>query len=176
MPKQLFSLEELPPDAVPAPTGGHAPTGAAAPEPNRRRQNRAVAMQFLYGWEVSQPQNLSNAVYTFFTTQEKAREFYSFAEELANGVVEKIADVDEAIRTYAQNWQFHRIAKVDLSILRLAIYELLFRSDIPPVVTINEAIELSKTFSAPESRRFINGVLDKIKSQLSRPSREAVAP
>jgi len=66
-----------------------------------------------------------------------------------------------------------RMAKVDLSILRLAVFELLFRDDIPPVVSINEAIDLAKDYSSKESRRFINGVLDKIKTTLTRPLRTA---
>jgi N utilization substance protein B len=133
-------------------------------------------MQFLYAWDISKPANLAVAIHAFFTAQEKPRDYYTFAEELVNGVATKLADIDEVIRAYAQNWHFDRIAKVDLAILRLASYELLYRSDIPPVVSINEAIELSKAFSVPESKRFINGMLDKIKDQLTRPLREAVAP
>ena len=64
-----------------------------------------------------------------------------------------------------------RIARVDLAILRLAVFELLFRPDIPPIVSINEAIDLAKTFSSGESRRFINGVLDSVKGRLNRPLR-----
>ncbi|MDR2863358.1 MAG: transcription antitermination factor NusB [Puniceicoccales bacterium] len=150
---------------------------AAPPEraPNPRRQNRIAAMQFLYAWDASRPEDLNESVRRFFTGQERKREHYVFAEELVYGVIEHLGDADEAIRAYAQNWAFERIAKVDLAILRLAVYELLFRRDIPPVVTINEAIELAKTFSAEDSRRFVNGILDRVKTRLNRPSREAVA-
>ena len=75
--------------------------------------------------------------------------------------------------SHANNWKFERIAKVDLSILRLAIYELLYRNDIPPIVSINEAIDLSKVFSNPDSKRFINGILDKMKDRINRPLRKA---
>ncbi|MDR2981404.1 MAG: transcription antitermination factor NusB [Puniceicoccales bacterium] len=140
---------------------------------NPRHANRIAAMQFLYSWDTCQPANLVEFTRQFFTTQEEKREFYSFAEELVSGAIEHISETDEAIRLYAKNWAFDRIAKVDLAILRLAIYELLHRRDIPPVVTINEAIELAKIFSASDAKRFINGILDRVKAQLNRPLREA---
>ncbi|MGJ3241355.1 MAG: transcription antitermination factor NusB [Opitutales bacterium] len=104
---------------------------------------------------------------------ESIRTWFSFGEELALGTVENIGEIDAIIRERAKNWDFNRIAKVDLTILRLALYELLHRPDIPPVVTINEAIELSKQFSGPDSRRFINGILDQVSLTLDRPLREA---
>ena len=73
-----------------------------------------------------------------------------------------------------KNWYFNRIAKVDLSILRLAIFELNHRLDIPPIVSINEAIELSKILSNTDSKRFINGILAQLKAKLNRPLRTAV--
>jgi len=69
-----------------------------------------------------------------------------------------------------------RIAAVDRNVLRLAIYEMLYRDDIPPVVSINEAIELAKKFGGAESGRFVNGILDQVRKQLTRPAREAVTP
>jgi len=75
----------------------------------------------------------------------------------------------------AQNWEFDRIAKIDLAILRIAMFEMLHRKDIPPVVSINEAIDISKQFSNADSKRFINGILDRLKDQLGRDSRKASA-
>ncbi|MEM9227609.1 MAG: transcription antitermination factor NusB, partial [Verrucomicrobiota bacterium] len=147
------------------------PESAAAPTP--RRANRITAMQFLYMCEASPPAQLTDALYQFFTTQEQERDFYAFGEELAHGAWENLAAVDAAIRRHAANWTMERIAKVDLAILRLAIYELLFRRDIPPVVTINEAVDLSKAFSTPDAKRFINGILDKLSGTLDRPLRSA---
>jgi N utilization substance protein B len=72
----------------------------------------------------------------------------------------------------AHNWEFERIAKIDLAILRLAMFEMLHRKDIPPVVSINEAIDLSKQFSNADSKRFINGILDRLKDQLGRDARK----
>lgn len=141
--------------------------------PSRRRESRIAAVQFLYIWEVNRPDNLIEGVRTFFEGKEREREYYSFAEELIFGAVEKMDQVDERIRSLAKNWDFKRIAKVDLSILRLAVFEILFRRDIPPIVSINEAIDLSKVLSNLDSKRFINGILDRLKDQLDRPLREA---
>jgi len=89
-------------------------------------------------------------------------------------MVVHLQEIDERIRRYCENYEFHRISAVDRNVLRLAIYEMLYRDDIPPVVSINEAIELAKTFGGAESGRFVNGILDRVKNDLTRPLREAV--
>ncbi|HTB62611.1 MAG TPA: transcription antitermination factor NusB [Opitutales bacterium] len=144
-----------------------------ASKSSRRRECRAAAMQFLYMWDVNTGDDRAGALLSFFSTQEHPREHYAFAEELIQGTLDNQAAIDELIKTNAHNWAFNRIARVDLAILRLGIYELLHRRDIPPVVTINEAIELGKSFSNPDSRRFLNGILDKVKDSLDRPARTA---
>ncbi len=141
---------------------------------SQRRENRMSAIQFLYQWEMNRPESLADEMYLFFGNQENDRSYYAFAEELINGTIGKIEIIDEEIASHASNWTFERIAKVDLSILRLAIFELLYRTDIPPIVSINEAIDLSKTFSNADSKRFINGILDKMKNKIDRPLRKAV--
>ncbi len=151
--------------------------GEAAPaekKPSRRRENRIAAMQFLYSWDLNPSEVRADAIYTFFENRSYPRNYYVYAEDLVRGTLDNLDPVDAKIRELARNWDFHRIARVDLAILRLAIYELLFRTDIPPVVTINEAIELGKTYSSEESKRFINGILDKMKDSLTRPLRSAV--
>lgn len=140
---------------------------------SRRRDNRIAAVQFLYMWEANPPKNLDDEMMNFFTSQEKPREYFSFSEELVHGVVEHAEEIDNVIREHAKNWDFKRIARVDLAILRLAIYEMLYRKDIPPVVSINEAIDLSKLFSIPDAKRFINGILDQFKLKIDRPLRDA---
>jgi N utilization substance protein B len=102
----------------------------------------------------------------------KPREHYAFGEELIHGVIEHCDEIDGRIRGLAQNWDFDRIAKIDLAILRLAIFEMIHRKDIPPVVSINEAIDLSKLFSNADAKRFINGILDKLKDQVGRDARK----
>ncbi|HKP92956.1 MAG TPA: transcription antitermination factor NusB, partial [Chthoniobacterales bacterium] len=99
-----------------------------------------------------------------------------FAQPLIDGMIAHLPEVDERIRKYCANYDFHRISAVDRNVLRLAIYEMLYRDDIPPVVSINEAIELAKTFGGPDSGRFVNGILDRVKGDLNRPLREAAPP
>src|SRR5438094_9645987 len=97
-----------------------------------------------------------------------------FAQPLIEGMVVHLPEIDDRIRRYCENYEFRRISPVDRNILRLAIYEMLHRADIPPVVSINEAIELAKTFGGAESGRFVNGILDRVRKNLDRPAREAV--
>lgn len=138
-----------------------------------RRENRKCAVQFLYQWELNKPEQLNDALRVFLESRDEPRDDFAFAEELIHGTIEHIKEIDAEILAHAANWKFERIAKVDLSILRLAIHELLHRRDIPPVVSINEAIELGKIFSNADSKRFINGILDQIKNKLDRPLRNA---
>lgn len=140
---------------------------------SQRRKNRMAAIQFLYQWELNRPEELADGICQFFEHQEEGRDYYAFAEELVNGVIGHIAAIDAEITARAANWTFDRIAKVDLAILRLSIFELLHRNDIPPIVSINEAIDLSKVFSSPDSKRFINGILDQMKNTITRPLRKA---
>ena len=142
----------------------------------QRRDGRMSAVQFLYAWSLNPPQNLAEDLRVFFeeqTTTEKPREHYHYGEELINGAIQQQAEIDARIRQLAHNWEFDRIARIDLAILRMAIYEMLFRKDIPPIVSINEAIDLSKQFSTADSKRFINGILDRLKDSLGRDSRKA---
>lgn len=139
----------------------------------QRRDGRVAALQFLYAWSLNQPKNLAEDLRVFFEGCEQPREHYSFGEELIHGVIEHIVDIDARIKELAHNWEFDRIAKIDLAILRLAMFEMMFRKDIPPVVSINEAIDLSKEFSNADAKRFINGILDRLKGQLGRDARKA---
>ena len=146
---------------------------SSKPQFAQRRAGRVAALQYLFAWSINPPTNLANDLQAFFETQENPRETYSYGEEIINGVIEHIADLDARIKGLAHNWEFERIAKIDLAILRLAMFEMLFRKDVPPVVSINEAIDLSKQFSNADAKRFINGILDRLKDQLGRDSRKA---
>ena len=140
---------------------------------NRRHDNRVAAMQFLYSWESQRHPDLVTALFDFFSEQDQPRDYYSFAEELIHGVIKDINLIDEVVKRFTENWAFDRIAKVDLAILRLAIFELMRRNDIPPVVTINEAVDIAKSFSTDESKRFVNGILDRYKGEIGRDPRKA---
>jgi len=141
----------------------------------QRRESRVAALQYLYAWSLNPPAELADDLRVFFENREKARDEYAFGEELIHGVIAHAADIDARIRALAQNWEFDRIAKIDLAILRLAIFEMLYRKDIPPVVSINEAIDLSKQFSNADAKRFINGILDRLKDDLGRDARRPTA-
>ena len=139
----------------------------------QRRDGRVAAMQFLYAWSLNAPKNLAEDLRTFFEGCEEPREHYAFGEEVIHGVIEHSGEIDAQIKALAHNWDFDRIAKIDLAILRVAMFEMMFRKDIPPVVSINEAIDLSKQFSNADAKRFINGILDRLKSQLGRDAGKA---
>ena len=138
----------------------------------QRRDCRAAAFQYLYAWSVNHPANLAEDLRLFFEHLEQPRDYYAFAEELIHGAIEHIEELDGHIKALAHNWEFDRVAKIDLAILRLAMFEMLHRKDIPPVVSINEAIDLSKLYSSLDAKRFINGVLDRMKDKLGRDSRK----
>jgi N utilization substance protein B len=142
-----------------------------------RRENRIAAMQFLYQWSINKSDDLPGDLRMFFkeleSEHEHPRDYYGFAEELIHGTIHHLEEIDNEIRKYLRNWDFTRIARIDLAILRLAIFEMLKRPDIPPIVSINEAIDMSKEFSIPDAKRFINGILDQFKLTLNRPLRSA---
>jgi N utilization substance protein B len=137
----------------------------------QRRDGRVAALQYLFSWSLNTPTNLTEELRVFFENQEQPRDHYAFGEELIHGVLEHIQDIDTRIKALAHNWEFERIAKIDLAILRIAMFEMIYRKDIPPIVSINEAIDLSKQFSNADAKRFINGILDRLREQLGRDSR-----
>jgi len=89
-------------------------------------------------------------------------EIRKFSEELVNGTLTHLEEIDDRIRKAAEHWKMERMASVDRNIMRFAVFELLYRSDIPPAVTINEALDIAKKYSSSEAASFINGLLDKI--------------
>ena len=161
----------------------------------KRREARERAVQFLFQHDLNPPENLSGALNEFWDTQRAAAiagekgpatwgqpvqlppptaeeaETRLFADPLIRGALEHRDAIDEHIKKHAKNWEFHRIAAVDRNIMRLAIYEMLFREDIPPIVSINEAVDIAKKFSTQDSGKFVNGILDKVRSELMRPAR-----
>jgi N utilization substance protein B len=161
----------------------------------KRREARERTVQFLFQHDLNPPENLDEALAHFWESQRAAAiaeekgaanwgqpielppptadeaEVRLFAEPLIRGTLEHRDEADTVIKKHAKNWDLHRIAAVDRNILRLAIYEMLHRDDIPPVVSINEAVDIAKKFSTQDSGKFVNGILDKVKSELLRPAR-----
>ena len=103
---------------------------------------------------------------------EQDHEYFSYAVELIAGVLEKNEILDSIIRELVENWEFSRIAKVELAMLRVALFELKYRLDVPPVVINDETLEISRDFSSEDSRKFLNGVLDKAMLKMARPTRK----
>ena len=90
----------------------------------------------------------------------------AFARLLVAGTIEHVAEIDEFIRNHLDSWEFGRISRVDLAILRISVYPLLYQKDLHPSIVINEAVAISKEFGSDDSYKFINGILDNIKNEL----------
>ena len=135
--------------------------------PEQMRQARESALQMLYGWEMS-GDALPEAIAGVRDLQLRppVAERDALAVELAHGTARTLDRIDPLIAGAATNWRLERIAVIDRLVLRLAVYELLERPDVPAPVVINEALELARTFSAPDAVRFVNGVLDAIRKRI----------
>ena len=142
------------------------------PNWSQRRQNRATAFRFIFQWEMNPPEDLNAEFSELLGRLGQDEEYFSFAIELVDGVIEKMEVIDSIIRELVTNWEFSRIAKADLALLRVALYEIKYRLDVPPIVIIDETLEISKEFSSENSRKFLNGVLDKALSTMPRPARK----
>src|SRR5258707_15789686 len=137
----------------------------------KRRRAREAAVQYHFWRDLQRgegPEKIDE-FWEFCPAPARVREF---AQPLIEGMVTHLPDVDERIRRYCENYEFHRISAVDRNVFRLAIYEMLYHDDIPPVVSINEWIELAKTFGGAEYGRVVNEVLHRVKNDLNRPLRE----
>ncbi len=135
----------------------------------KRTLSREFALQILYQIDITRD-SAEAALDNFWQahSQEEIDEpVKGFTAELVRGVADNLEAIDQKITQHALNWQFKRIALVDRNILRLSSYELLFRDDIPPKVSINEAVDLAKKYAGLEAGKFVNGILDKIKLEKS---------
>lgn len=130
-----------------------------------RREARELALQMLYALDSNSSVGLRETLQTFREEHvEVAGRVREFAEDLVQGVQSQREVIDEAIRARSKNWSLARMPRVDLNVMRLAAYELMFRSDIPKKVSINEAIEIVRRFGDKESPAFVNGILDEIEA------------
>lgn len=126
----------------------------------KRRKAREVALKTLFAIEFN-PSEIKEATDNVLCGHEIDDTSNDYIHEVVNGVMEKKEDLDKIIAKFAKqsDWTIDRIALVDRNILRLALFEILFREDVPVSVAINEAVELAKIFSTEESGKFINGIL-----------------
>jgi len=127
----------------------------------KRSLAREIALQALYQLETRGNEAVSEAD-DFCSARSEDPEIKEFAEELIKGIKEKQSELDAHIQTMIPNWELERLALIDRLILRMGTYEMLYRDDIPPVVSINEAVNIAKKYSTKTSGSFVNGVLDKI--------------
>ncbi|MCD6533569.1 MAG: transcription antitermination factor NusB [Deltaproteobacteria bacterium] len=156
---------------------------------NKRRKAREAALQILYMVEIGKPKDQAHAVRRYWDhdwvvesdchlcpeeckDRDKPKSRFSspvnrlaeirFTEQLVNGVLDNWEEIDHQIEEHSHNWKLNRMSSIDRNILRIAIFELLFCDEIPPKVSINEAIEIAKTYGDKNSPAFINGILDQI--------------
>jgi N utilization substance protein B len=134
-----------------------------------RRKGRILAFQALYSWEANAgvPQELLE--FSWLEQEKQAaldEDISGFSRLIIAGTIENIAGIDRMIKKHLENWDFSRLNRVDLAILRISTYTLMFQTDVAPSIVINEAIGISKEFGTDDSYRFVNGVLDSIRRTL----------
>lgn len=128
----------------------------------KRRQAREYALQILFRIDFTEKKINKGDFEEFWSDKKESRDVKEFAEKLVRGTLDRLDEIDGMIERVAENWLLKRMAAVDRNILRFAVYEILYRDDIPSAVTINEAIEIAKKYSSTEAAAFLNGVLDKL--------------
>lgn len=133
----------------------------------KRTKAREFAIQLLYQIDIT-GEAPALALANFWDSQDDAveDEVRAFTAGLVEGAVAERARIDDQLMKYSNNWDLARMAVVDRNILRLGSYELICRQDIPPKVTINEAVDLAKKYSGEEAGKFVNGILDKINKEV----------
>ncbi len=138
-----------------------------------RRKARILAFQALYAWEVSGSQLKDLLAFSWMEPEKRdllEEDIATFSKLIIAGTIEKVAEVDALITRHLSHWPFERLKKVDLAILRMGTYCLFHQRDIPPQITIDEAIEIAKEFGSDDSFKFINGVLDGINKEIVAPN------
>ena len=132
-----------------------------------RRQARELAMQALFCMDLqkkSSPEMFERFCDHFYPS----RKLQPFFLQLVQGVLGAADEIDALIERFSMNWKLTRMSAVDRNVMRIAVYEILYREDIPPKVSINEAVDIGKKFGTAESGAFINGILDSIRAELEK--------
>ena len=151
-----------------------------------RRFAREWAMQFLFQYDLTSVIDNKEAIDAFLAQLGDSEVFASpsdtktfrkadrLTRDIINGILENMSEIDKVISGYSSKWTIERMDTVDRNVMRVAIYEMLFCKNVPPIVSINEAIEIGKIYGTDNTSSFINGVLNAVMNTLSRPSREVV--
>jgi len=129
-----------------------------------RRKSRRIAVQALYSWDVGRIDE--ERILALDWVDDRETLDATFTRLLVHGTLENVEKIDEIVEAQLEHWDLSRLHRVDLAILRVACYSLLFQHDIPPHVTIDEAVELAKELSTDDAYRFINGVLDGVRKRI----------
>lgn len=129
-----------------------------------RRASRELAMKLLYQLEI-QKEDREEQKNRFFEENTLTEKDKDYVNDVIEGVFSRHEAIDNTIEVNSKGWKIGRISKVDLSIMRLSIYEICFRNDIPLNVSINEAVELAKKYSSEDAGSFVNGILSKVRSE-----------
>jgi transcription antitermination factor NusB len=139
----------------------------------RRTRAREIAVQFLYQLDL-RGDEVTESLQAFVEGETEEKDVREFAIRLVKGARRLQEETDSCLREVARNWDLNRMAAVDRNVLRMAVFELLHCPDIPPKVTINEAIEIGKKYSTANSGAFINGILDRVRlDRLEKPGQTA---
>lgn len=128
----------------------------------KRRKAREFALQILFQLDIRKDKPTATILKRFWAEHDVDEEVQTFTEEIIKGTYKHLAAINEKIQVCAKNWSIDRMAAVDRNVLRMAVYEILYRADIPSSVTINEAIEIAKKFGTDDSGSFVNGILDSV--------------
>jgi len=133
----------------------------------KRKKSRGFALQILYQFDITK-QDLSRILTQYQEHFPLKGDKDDFLERLVFGVEKHSQEIDSLIKQYSINWRLDRMSVIDRNILRIALFELLYCEDIPPKVTLNEAIDLGKRYGNEDSGSFINGILDRIQNEVVR--------
>ena len=126
----------------------------------KRRKAREYALQLLFQLDIRKEKPSATVLKHFWAEYDADQEVRAFAEEIVKGTFKHVPKINNVIHQCAKNWSLDRMAVVDRNVLRMAVYEILYRIDIPSSVTINEAIEIAKKYGTDDSGAFVNGILD----------------
>ncbi|MFA6507154.1 MAG: transcription antitermination factor NusB [Treponemataceae bacterium] len=134
-----------------------------------RRKGRILAFQALYSWEATKPPVSQLLEFQWLDPDKRVsldESVVAFARYLISGTIESIDAVDALIKKHLKNWDFSRLNRVDLAVLRMSVFALLHQEEVPASIVIDEAVDISKEFGTDDSYRFVNGVLDAIRKSL----------
>ena len=153
----------------------------ATPRLHTKRLGREIAMQYLFSCDMTGEFPELGKFDGFFEEEMKvqhnlssnrySRKSRELAETIISGIALNLESIDSVIKDFTRNWEWERISLVDRNIMRVAVYEMLYDMDVPPIVSINEGVEIARDYADEKSANFINGVLKAVKNSLDRPER-----